>query len=109
MSIRVVAIDGPAASGKSSTAAAVARLTQAADAQRLAGREVQHVRSALIPADETLFSWFTAPSEAAVLETAAEAGVRFDRVLRTIDLTGRSMYAADPANDAARHHRDGQP
>ncbi len=67
-------------------AAAVERLARAADALRLAGQEVKHLRSALIPADETLFSWFTASSEAAVAEAAAVAGVRFDRILRTIDL-----------------------
>lgn len=82
-----------------SAAAAIERLAGAADALRLAGQDVRHLRSALIPADETLFCWFTAPSEAAVAKAAAQAGVRFDRILSTIDLPRRSANPADPASD----------
>lgn len=42
---------------------------------------VEHVGTTLVPTDDVVFVWFSAPSEACVRETCLRASVPFDRVV----------------------------
>jgi hypothetical protein len=62
------------------------RLARAAGDLRRAGRRVVYLRGSLIPADETLFLWFHAPSASCVAEMGRQTGALFDRISLVIDL-----------------------
>ena len=56
-------------------------------ARAVAGRgEVRHLRSILIPQDETCFHLLEAPSTEAVVAAAARASIRFGRVVEAIQM-----------------------
>ena len=61
-------------------AAAVARGRRPAAAMRLEGKEIDHVGSTLIPAQETVFCVFEAESLAVVAELNERADFPYDRI-----------------------------
>lgn len=49
---------------------------------------IRHVRTWFLPADETCFSLFEAPSAAALKAAGDAAGVRYSRITEAIDSDG---------------------
>lgn len=61
---------------------------QATAAQAAADATIRHIRTWFLPADETCFSLFEAPS-ADVLRAAGEAaGLRYSRITEAVESTG---------------------
>jgi hypothetical protein len=50
--------------------------------------EIRHLRSWFLPADETCFSLFEAPSAAALKAAGDAAGVRYSRITEAIETDG---------------------
>jgi hypothetical protein len=46
---------------------------------------VRYVRSVFVPADETWFLLYDAPTEADVLKAAGRAGIRLERVVEALE------------------------
>jgi hypothetical protein len=60
------------------------------------GRPVRYLRSAIVPADESLLCLLEAASEELVRETYARAGIPFERVSSIIAEGGRGWAALTP-------------
>jgi hypothetical protein len=71
--------------GSGDLAEAAARARAAADALARTGISVRCVRSVFVPADETWFLLYDAPSAAAVEEAAARAELRLERVVEALE------------------------
>lgn len=71
-------------------AEAIERLRAAAEEMTAAGLPVRHVRSIVVPGDETAFHLFEGPSLQAVEEVGRRAHNEFDRVTEALEpvLTG---------------------
>jgi hypothetical protein len=74
-----------ATSGSGDLAEAAARARAAADARARTGTRVRYVRSVFVPADETWFLLYDAPTEADVLKAAGRAGIRLERVVEALE------------------------
>ena len=61
---------------------------------RREGRAVRYVRSAIVPADESLLCVLEAASEELVRETYARAGIPFERLSSVIPEGGRGWAAS---------------
>lgn len=59
---------------------ALDRSRRAAEAMRQEGKEIEHVRSTLVPEQETVFCIFEAASEELVAELNERARFRYDRI-----------------------------
>jgi hypothetical protein len=70
-----------------------ARVRQAADELEREGRELRYLRSAIVPADETLLCLFEAAGEEPVRETYTRAGLPFER-LSAVLREGAAGWAA---------------
>ena len=66
-------------------AEAAARARAAADAASGTGTRVRYVRSVFVPADETWFVLYDAPSAAAVAEAAGKADLRLERIVEALE------------------------
>jgi hypothetical protein len=64
------------------------RLRDAADAVRAEGLEVESVATILMPADQVVFSLFSATSETAVRRVNELAALPFDRVAAAVAIFG---------------------
>jgi hypothetical protein len=60
--------------------AALARSRGAAEEMRSEGKQIEHVRSTLVPQQETVFCLFEAESSAVVAELNERARFRYDRI-----------------------------
>ena len=60
-------------------------LRRAADEIAAGGTQVRYIRSIVVPADETCFHVFEAPSEAAVREASARARITCTRIVEAIE------------------------
>ncbi|HZC73448.1 MAG TPA: nickel-binding protein [Jatrophihabitans sp.] len=68
-----------------------ARADQQAAAARADGTSaIRHIRTWFLPADETCFALFEAPSEAALRAAGNAAGLRFTRITEAIETSGGS-------------------
>jgi hypothetical protein len=72
------------------------RVRDAAVAMELEGKPVRYLRSAIVPADESLLCVLEAGTEELVRETYARAGITFER-LSTVIPEGESGWAHDGA------------
>lgn len=63
---------------------------QAAAAQAAGSSAIRHIRTWLLPADETCFALFEAPSEEALRAAGNAAGLRFTRITEAIETSGGS-------------------
>jgi Nickel responsive protein SCO4226-like len=66
-------------------AEAAVRARAAADALARTGTRVRYVRSVFVPADETWFLLYDAPSVAAVEEAADRAELRLERIVEALE------------------------
>ena len=66
------------------------RARTAARAVASDGVDVRYVRSILVPADETAFHLFMAPSAAALIEVTRLASLRFTRIVEAIANDGQT-------------------
>lgn len=71
--------------GSMDPAEAIVRLQAAAEELTAAGLHVHHVRSILVPDDETCFHVFEGPSVEAVEEVGRRADLEFDRVTEALE------------------------
>ena len=71
---RAVALDG-----------ATKRASEAAEAMRIAGIVVRHVRSTFLPDDEVCLHLFEAESLEAVTEVIRRAAIPYDRIVEAIE------------------------
>ena len=55
-----------------------------------AGVGVRHLRSALLPGEEVVFSLYEGPSAESVREANDRAGIHFDRIVEAIEITGQT-------------------
>ncbi len=55
-----------------------------------AGVGVRHLRSALLPGEEVVFSLYEGPSAEAVREANERAGIHFDRIVEAIEIAGQT-------------------
>jgi hypothetical protein len=60
------------------------KLGKATDELRRDGTRVSYLGSTIVPDDEACFCQFDGPSEAAVAEANARAGVPFDRIVEAV-------------------------
>jgi len=65
---------------------AVRRLTEAVSAMRREGTRIRHLRSVLVPADESLLCLFEAADPEDVAAANRRAGVPFDRISVALDV-----------------------
>lgn len=75
---------------------AVARARLAAAAVRAEGTPVRHVRTTLLPDDETCFHVFDAPSMEAIDSVVQRAGLRHARIVAATEAVARD---SDPDED----------
>jgi hypothetical protein len=64
------------------------RLREATAELRAEGTAVRYLGSTIVPADEACFRQFEGPSEEAVAEANRRAGVRFDRIVTAVAISG---------------------
>lgn len=55
-----------------------------------AGIPVRHLRSALLPSEEVVFSLYEGPSVESVREANDRAGIHFDRIVEAIEIAGQA-------------------
>jgi Nickel responsive protein SCO4226-like len=82
-----------------------ARVRDTAVEMERAGSPVRHVRSTIVPADESLFCVFEAASEELVRQTYKRAGVPFERLSAVIveaDVAAATAVAAEGQSPAPR-------
>ena len=60
-------------------------LRRAADEIAAGGTQVRYIRSIVVPADETCFHVFEAPSEAAVREASERARITCTRIVEALE------------------------
>jgi Protein of unknown function (DUF4242) len=76
------------------------RARATAAAMRGEGREVRHLRSVLVRADETCFHLFEAASEDVVAELGRRAGLRYERIVEAEEpRSGRAVERQTGALD----------
>lgn len=78
---------------ESEFAAADARARSSAEATAVTGGPVRYLGSMLLPRDEVVFFFFRGPSESAVETVMRGAGIRFERVLKTVWLPPTEVQA----------------
>jgi hypothetical protein len=64
--------------------AALARSRRTAEAMRLEGKRIEHLRSTLVPEQETVLCLFEADSRALVVELNDRADFRYDRIVTAV-------------------------
>ena len=72
--------------------AACDRAAQVADEFRLDGIDVRLIESTLVPAEDSLFCIFEAPSREVVEEIATRAAIPIDRLIEAVDVGPRTGH-----------------
>jgi Protein of unknown function (DUF4242) len=73
------------------------RVRDAATAMERAGKPVSHIRTTLVPADESFFCVFDAASEELVREAYARAGMEFERISMALEEEPASLLESRSA------------
>lgn len=71
---------------------------RAAAAQAGRASAIRHVRTWIIPADETCLSLFEAPSAEAVREAGDAANVHYTRICEVLETSGTAAVPSEPSD-----------